>query len=308
MEQKQKMIIAGATGFIGTVLVDFFRKKYKVVILTRNKPETENSDIEHDIEYISWNDTDLNLRNAFKDCHILINLAGAGIGDKAWSAKRKTEILESRIQSVKRLCILMEKFHVQTDLIIQASATGYYGFHDNQVFVESNAAGKGFLAEVALGWEKAASELQTYTKRMVIMRLGVVLSNKGGAFPKMVLPVKLGIGGPIGNGKQGFAWIHLHDVIKGVSYLIENENNIGIFNFVAPQILNQIGFTKHIARHLKRPAFFPTPAWIIRLLLGQMGDELLVKGNKVKPDKLIQSGFRFNYPDLSSALVELFDK
>ena len=140
------------------------------------------------------------------------------------------------------------------------------------------------------------------------MRLGVVLSDKGGAFSKMVLPVKFGIGGSLGNGKQGFTWIHLEDVIGGISYLIENEKIEGVINFVSPQILNQKDFTKNVAKFIHRPSFFPTPAWIIKLLLGQMGDELLIKGNKVKPERLLQSGFKYKYPDLSTALPALFRK
>ena len=308
MQQKQKMIIAGATGFIGTSLVEIFRKKFRIVILTRHIPESEKTDHQKDIEYVRWNDSNHNLQNAFKDCKILINLAGAGIGDKSWTEKRKAEILQSRTQSIRNLTGYMEKFQIQTDLIIQASATGFYGFDGNRVFVENDPAGKGFLAEVASSWEQAAEALRPFTKRMVIMRLGVVLSDKGGAFSKMVLPVKFGIGGPLGNGKQGFTWIHLEDVIGGISYLIENGKIEGIFNFVSPQILNQKDFTKIVAGYIHRPSFFSTPAWIIKLLLGQMGEELLIKGNKVKPERLLQSGFKYKYPDLSTALPALFRK
>ncbi|MFZ4462610.1 MAG: NAD-dependent epimerase/dehydratase family protein, partial [Bacteroidales bacterium] len=167
MQQKHKMIIAGATGFIGTSLVEFFRKKFRIVILTRHIPESEKTDHQKDIEYVRWNDSNLNLQSAFKDCKILINLTGAGIGDKAWTDKRKTEILQSRIQSIKNLTGFMDKYQVHADLIIQASAIGYYGFDDNRVFVENDSAGKGFLAEVATSWEEAATELRPFAKRMV---------------------------------------------------------------------------------------------------------------------------------------------
>ncbi len=305
MEKKSKMVIAGASGLIGTALIDVFRDVFQLVILTRTVAKKTVKSVDNQVMYYQWGAPHEQMEIALEGTRYLINLAGAGIGDQRWTSSRKQIILESRVQSVQKLSAWLTQFNVRPEVIVQASAIGYYGFSEEKMFTENDKLGSGFLAEVASQWEAAARSFENQCNRLIILRLGVVLSHKGGAFPKMALPVKLGLGGRIGHGRQGMSFIHLSDVSGAIRFFLDCVECEGVYNLVAPQRVSQSDFVKQIAKKLKRPAFVAAPAFAIRLFLGEMGNELLLKGAFVIPERLLASGYRFQYPELKKVLDEM---
>jgi hypothetical protein len=303
----QKIVMIGATGFIGSALTEMLLVENELVIFSRKKYEVQKTDSSKKIRFVSFADSDEILLPAMEGCKVIINLAGAGIGDHRWSTNRKKEILESRVKTIQQLANLLHRINLCVETIIQASAIGYYGFSETKVFTEEDESGKGFLAEIARKWEKAANDLNPFTKRLIIMRLGVVLSGSSGAFPKMIAPFKFYIGGKLGTGKQWLSWIHLNDVLGAVYYFIDNQQCEGVYNLVSPKAVTNADFAKMVGKCLHKPAIFPTPSFLIKLALGQMGEELLLKGANVLPKRLTDAGFNFRFHKMEEALEQLID-
>lgn len=301
----QKIVMIGATGFIGTALIEMLSAENELVIFSRRKSGNQKTDLKNKIRFVSFADPDDVLSAAIENCNVIINLAGAGIGDKRWSESRKKEILDSRVHTIQQLAGLLQRTKNTVETIIQASAIGYFGFSESLTFTENDKSGEGFLAEIARKWEEAANELQPFTKRLVVMRLGVVLSARGGAFSKMIAPFKLYLGGKLGNGRQWLSWIHLEDVLHSVSYFIDNQKCEGIYNLVSPHAVTNAEFAKKVGKRMHKPSIFPTPSFMLKLMFGQMGDELLLKGTHVLPKRLTQAGFTFRFKTMDEALVQL---
>lgn len=303
-----KIIIAGATGLIGEALVKRLTGKHELVIITRNVPAARKKFMGAGIHFADWHQPPSHLAALLEGSKVLINLAGTGIGDARWTEKRKEAILWSRVQTVEALHKLLKAAEIKLDTVIQASAIGYYGFDDDKAFTEDDEVGTGFLAEVSYKWELAAAGLKEITERLIVIRSGVVLSENGGALPKMVIPFRFFAGGKIGSGKQWLSWIDIEDEIEAILFLFNNTKSSGAYNLVSPQPVQQYEMAHAIGKAIGRPSVLPTPAFAIKMALGEMGNELLLKGTKASPKRLVEEGFQFHYTDIVESLNDRLKK
>ncbi len=235
---------------------------------------------------------------------VIINLAGAPIADKRWTASRKRILRESRVSLTRSLFRAVEASK-HSPVVINASAIGYYGCRGDEALTEDASSGEGFASQLCKDWENAALQFAELGSRVCVLRIGVVLGAGGGALAKMVPLFKLGLGGPIGSGKQWMSWIHLCDLVRLIASAITDDNYSGIINATAPEAVRQKEFATALGKALGRSAVIPTPALALRLVFGQMADELLVGGQRVSPRRATELGFKFCYPELSAALSEI---
>ena len=293
-----KILIAGASGLIGQALVVAWQDQHDIVVLGRDAVKLKK--VFPQQTAITW--TQLQSVEGFD---VVINLAGANIGQGRWTAKRKQVILNSRVTATQQLAALCARASSPPRLL-SASAIGVYGLSaELQVFDEQSALPtppQDFLAEVGAAWEAALSEAEQAGVPVTKMRFGVVLARHGGALAKMLPAFKLGLGGPIGSGQQPFSWVALADVVRAITFVIEYPELTGPVNIVAPEVVTQKHFAQALGKALHRPAFFPLPAWLVKLQFGQMGEELLLNGLSVKSQKLIEAGFVFQHAALSECL------
>ncbi|MBY0098025.1 TIGR01777 family oxidoreductase [Mesobacillus maritimus] len=299
-----KIAIAGGTGLIGKALTDYLHKSgHEVIILTRQKPASPTS---KDARYISWLNKDSSaIVEELTGVDAFINLAGSTINTR-WTDKGKEQIVESRIHMVEILYSIIGDLPVKPKVFINASAVGFYGTSEKQIFTESSRiAGPDFLAQTVVQWESAAKKIESMGIRTVYCRFGVVLDSHGGALPRMVLPYHLFIGGTIGNGHQWLSWIHIQDVVRGILFVIEHADVRGPVNFTAPEPVQMQEFGKTLATVLNKPHWFPVPSFALKILLGEMS-LLVLEGQKVLPKALLDHGFSFHYPHLRLALEEIF--
>lgn len=299
-----KIIIAGATGLIGEALVKRLTGKHELVIFTRDVPAARKKFYGAGIHFADWHQPPSHLAALIDGSQALINLAGAGVGDSRWTASRKLAILGSRVQTVEALYKLLKAAEIKLDITIQASAVGFYGFDENKTFTENDAAGKGFLAEMSQKWENAAAHLKEISERLVIIRSSVVMARDGGALPKMALPFKLFAGGRLGSGKQWVSWIDIEDEVEAILFLLQSNTSNGVYNLTAPNPVQQKVLAKAIGNALKRPSWIPVPAFALKLLLGNMGNELLIQGTKAIPQRLLEEGFTFHFEHIQDSMNE----
>lgn len=303
-----KIIVAGATGLIGEALVKRLIGKNELVIFTRDVPAAREKYKGAGIHFADWHQPPSHLAALIDGSEALINLAGAGIGDGRWTDKRKQALLWSRVQTVESLHKLLKAAETRLKVIIQASAVGYYGSDETNVFTEESGVGTGFLAEVSYKWEQAAAGLSEVTQRLVLIRSGVVLANEGGALPKMALPFHFFVGGKIGSGKQWLSWIDIEDEVEAILFLLAHPKSNGVYNLVAPNPVQQADFATALGKAMKRPSLIPVPAFIIRAALGEMGDEMLLKGARVVPQRLLNEGFKFHFEHIEQSLQEKYNR
>lgn len=243
---------------------------------------------------------------AFQKTDVVVHLAGAGVADKRWTKERKNEILKSRIDSARILFDVLQKGNHDVKTFISASGIGFYGFADNnRLFTENGPQGNDFLAEVVHQWEEAADQIASLGIRVVKIRIGIVLSEKGGALKEMMRPFKFYAGAPLGSGTQHMSWIHLNDLCRIFIKSIEDDSMHGVYNAVAPHPVTNREFTYALARVLRKPIILPSvPPFVLKLLLGEMADVVL-KGAKVSSQKIQASGFEFKFEKLDDALRNL---
>lgn len=306
-----RVIITGGTGLIGKALANSLAHDgHEVFVLSRNKNKTAG--LASGITLAEWDARTANGWGHLADgAGAIVNLAGESIaGDdflpSRWTSERKKRIRDSRINAGKAVTEAVKNAATKPGVVVQSSAVGYYGTHGDENITEQHPAGNDFLAEVCKEWEASTAEVETLGVRRPVIRSGVVLSTKGGVLPLMSLPVKLFAGGPIGSGKQQISWIHLDDEVKGIRFLIENANARGAFNLSAPEPLPNLAFTKAMGRALSRPVWLPTPGFAFKVAFGELGDTLLLKGQRVIPQHLQESGYSFHYPEAEGALRDLF--
>lgn len=236
----------------------------------------------------------------------IVHLAGAGIADKRWTDKRKQLLIESRTRSIEIIYNLLKTSPNQVRAVISASATGYYSDRGDELLTEDSAPAHDFLGSCCIAWESAVAEGEKLGLRVVKFRTGVVLAKEGGALPKLAMPVKFGVGSPIGNGQQWIPWIHLHDVVKMYLYGIINTKLTGTFNMTAPSPVTNKQLTQAVAKQLHRPLWAPNvPAFAIKLMLGEMST-IVLGSTKVSAQKIEAAGFKFDCPDIAGALKSIY--
>lgn len=294
------VVITGATGLIGGALSVFLRGQgHRVRSVTRH-PQGEDD--------IGWNpeQNELDLGPAAENgIDAVVHLAGENIASGRWTEKRKQRILESRERGTRLLCERLAALDDPPGVLVSASGVNYYPDQTGEAYDESGPAGESFLSRVCQAWEAATAPAVERGIRVVNLRLGVVLSSKGGALGKMLPVFRLGLGGPIGSGRQHMSWIAMDDVTGAIMHCIKEQRVEGPVNAVAPEPVTNREFTKTLAGVLKRPAFIPVPAWAVSLALGQMGRETLLADNNIMPKTLLDSGYCFSYESLSSALGDI---
>lgn len=273
---------------------------YSIITISRDNSRTSKLFPFAD-QHLSWHETD-SLVSALSRSTAVINLAGAGVGDKKWSESYKNEILNSRIESTQLIADLIRVSSSKTSLI-NASAIGYYGNRGDEILTETDENGNGFLAQVVTQWEKSANSIAEIT-RVVTLRIGVVLSRDGGALKKILLPFKFFIGGPLGAGKQWLSWIHIDDLTDAVKFIIENVSLKGPVNLTSQDPIQMNDFAKTIGEIMHKPSFFRVPRFVLRLALGE-SEQMVTYSQRVIPEKLIQSGFLFKFNNIHSALEDI---
>ncbi|MFN4149572.1 MAG: TIGR01777 family oxidoreductase [Candidatus Sericytochromatia bacterium] len=293
-----KILISGGTGLIGKELTKQLKNNgHEVVLLSRTSGTGK----------VEWNPEQGKFDASFiKDFDAIVNLAGESIaGDNPiqgrWTPSRKEKILNSRIKATKLLSEAILNSDNPPKVFVSASAIGFYGDRSDEKLTEESSNGKGFLAEVCSAWEKE-SQITKDKTRLVNARIGIVLSKDGGALASMLPPFKFGVGGILGNGKQYMSWISIEDAARAIIHAITNENVSGIMNVVSPNPVTNFDYTKILGNVIKRPTIFPVPTFGIKILFGEMGEELLLSSGRVIPQKLIDTGFKFKSEHLANAL------
>ena len=292
---KQTVAITGGSGMVGTALGAKLRQAgHNSLSITR---KTTCSDS------IQWDaTTGLKDPSQLENVDTIVHLAGENIAADRWTAAVKDRIRRSRIEGTRSLVKSIAAVQQRPKTLVCASAIGYYGERGETILDEDAVAGTGFLADLCRDWEHEAYAASELGLRVVTVRIGVVLSPKGGALAKMLLPFKMGAGGIIGSGKQYWSWIGLHDLVRMIAFCVENESVNGAVNGVSPNPMTNHDFTKGVGTALHRPTIFPMPAFVARLVLGEMANDLLLSSTRVIPRKLQDHGFRFDYPELVGCL------
>lgn len=296
-----KIAVTGATGLVGTKLVTHLAARGHDVLRVVRK--------EHGESCIRWDPDRGELRAAdLEGCDAVVHLAGENIASRRWNADHKRRIRESRVRGTTLLCETLAKLSRPPEVLVSASAIGYYGDRGDDLCDESAGPGTGFLPDVCVAWEAATEPARQAGIRVVNLRIGVVFSRDDGALAKMLVPFQFGLGGIIGNGRQYLSWITLHDLILVIDHCLQNRSLVGPVNAVAPKAVTNHDFTKTLGRVVRRPTILPMPAFAARVVLGEMADALLLASTRVVPKKLEASGFVFESPDLEPALRKVLTK
>lgn len=296
----KKILITGASGLIGSRLTELLiAGGHSVRHLGRSKKSGQ-------VSTFLWDPIagiiDI---QALEQIDTIIHLAGASVAEKRWTASRKKEILNSRIKSTELLYQALKNNRHNTKTFVSASAIGYYGFgQDDKIFVEQDKPGNDFLAQVTRQWETEVDKISTLGLRVAKIRIGIVLSEKGGALKEMARPIKFGVGSPLGTGKQFLSWIHIDDLCEMFVKAIEDENMNGAYNATTAWCTNE-EMTKAIAKILQKPLWLPSvPSFFLKIVLGEMAD-IVLKGSKVSAEKIKQAGYRYKFAILNDALNNL---
>lgn len=301
-----KVLITGATGFVGNALVKkFLREGHEVNILTRNPDRSNRVFANINIQAFEWSDpSNFPPREAFIGINGIINLMGENLAAKRWTFKQKELITSSRVDSTINMIDVINDLHLELDFFVNASAVGIYPVNVDQTLDESSALGNGFLSEVCKEWEKTLLEVKK-VKRKICVRTGMVLGKNGGALEKMLPIFKLGLGGPLGNGEQIISWIHLDDLVEIYYQSAVNSNYSGIYNGVSPLPVSNLEFTKSLCEAIGKPMFLKVPAFALNLALGEMSS-ILLDSQRVIPTHLSGENFKFKYPHIDEAFAEIF--
>ncbi|AFZ35950.1 protein of unknown function DUF1731 [Stanieria cyanosphaera PCC 7437] len=302
-----KIAITGATGFVGSRLVERLnQEKHQIVVLTRNPdkakkvfPASAFSKVEL-VQYSPKQSGDW--QKAIDGCDAVINLAGEPISER-WTPQHKQEILESRKIGTQKIVEAIKQAEVKPQVLISGSAIGYYGTSETATFDENSSPGNDFLAEVCREWEAEAEQVKEAGVRLVIVRVGIVLGN-GGALAKMIGPFKMFAGGPIGTGRQWFSWIHREDLVTLIITALNQTNMVGVYNATAPNPVRMAQFCQILGEVMNRPSWLPVPEFVLELLLGD-GAKVVLEGQQVLPKQTQKLGFQYQYPELKSALKEV---
>lgn len=294
--------ITGSTGFVGSALIPFLESNgHNINKISRSKADGDLKDIHWITENNDW-DSD------FADgLDAVIHLAGENIASDKWTSEKKQKIINSRVFGTRSLCEAILKLNKPPKVVLCASAIGYYGDRGDELLTEKTSKGDLFFSKVCEKWEAETFAVSAEGIRVVNLRFGMILSSKGGALPEMLVAFKKGMAGKLGNGKQYVSWIVLDDALNAIQHALTNGNLHGPANVTSPQPVTNKVFTKTLGKIIKRPTFMPVPAFSARLAFGEIADEVLLASTRVKPEKLLDSGFQFKYPELDNALRSVLD-
>jgi uncharacterized protein (TIGR01777 family) len=304
-----KIAITGATGFVGSKLVEKLAEDNQIIILTRNSEKAKKVfpiTAFPNLEIVSYSATKSGeWQNKIDGCDAVINLAGAPIAER-WTESYKQIIVESRQLGTRKIVEAIEKSTSKPKVLINPSAIGYYGVSETATFTETSPSGNDFLAQVCQVWEAEAEKVRELGVRLVIFRFGIVLGN-GGALAKMITPFKIFAGGPLGSGKQWFSWIHRDDLVSLIIEALQRSDIEGTFNATAPYPVTMNELCKTLGEVMNRPSWLPVPSFALELLLGD-GAKVVLEGQKVLPQKIEDTmGFNFQYPTLKPALKQIIN-
>ena len=304
-----KIAITGATGFVGSRLVQKLNaENQQIIVLTRNLARAQRvfpSLTFPNLEFVTYKPKESGeWQESISGCDAVINLAGEPIAER-WTAQQKQEILESRQLGTRKIVEAIAKAAVKPKVLVSGSAIGYYGTSETAVFEETSPSGTDFLAEVCQNWEAEAEKVKEFGVRLAILRVGIVLAN-GGALAKMIGPFQLFAGGPIGTGRQWFSWIHRDDLVNLIVEAVTNEQMSGVYNATAPNPVKMKQFCQTLGEVMNRPSWLPVPEFALELLLGD-GAIVVLEGQQVLPKRTQALGFQFQYPELKPALAEIIN-
>jgi uncharacterized protein (TIGR01777 family) len=322
------IVVAGGTGFLGSALVEAFAADGRdVIVLTRKASSGQRSGEARQSTHAGpirgastaqprasvprlepWtpDGTAGAWASTIDNAEAVVNLAGEPIAGRRWSAAHKQRILDSRVQATRSLAAAIGKAATPPPVFVSGSAVGYYGPLGDEIAAEGHWPGSDFLAQVCVQWEAEAAGAASPRTRVVYLRTGLVLERDGGALPKMLPPFKLGAGGPIGSGRQYWPWIHRQDWIDLVRFAVQTPAISGPLNLTAPSPVTNADFARALGRALHRPSFLPTPGVMLKVLLGEMAEALLLSGQRAVPAKAENAGYRFAFKDLDTALASIF--
>jgi uncharacterized protein len=306
-EPRPILLISGASGLVGSHLIEAARERYDLRLLTRSsgKPAQLGA------RWLTWDPGAASrgdegalerLGAAVSGAHAIVNLAGASIADGRLGAAHRRRVLESRLASARALLLAQRRAERPAAIWFQASATGFYGDRGDALLTEDAPPGDAPLSEICRAWEAAPEDAGG--AQLVVGRLGIVLAPEAEAWNKLLLPIKLSLGGPLGSGQQWLSWIDAGDLARAILFLIE-QGAAGVYNLTAPEPVRQLELTRQTAARLGRPAVLPTPAFALRLALGGLADALILASARVVPERLQDAGFAFRYPTLESELEHL---
>lgn len=303
MSTTPKVLITGGSGSIGLLLCNFLKEQgFEVSVLSRRRSKDAQ------FKTYLWNYRDDFIEEGALNCDYIIHLAGAGIADKRWSDKRKKEITDSRTRTSKLLYDKLRQHKNQVKAVISASGAGYYGqISTDKCFVETDPAGSDFIGTICKEWEEAINQIKTLNIRVVNFRIGMVLMKNAGALEKMSPAFQAGLGTVLASGKQFMPWIHVKDLLSAFFHALTNKEINGPYNCCSPEVVDNKEFSKTLAKSLHKKIWLPnTPAWVLKLILGQRA-VLLTEGSRLSVDKLLSTGFVFKYPSLEDALNQIQD-
>lgn len=303
-----KVAITGATGFVGSRLVERLHAQGdQVLVFTRNPTSAQRvfpQEIYPNVEIVAYSPSESgSWQNAIAGCDAVVNLAGEPIAEGRWTPQRKQEIFKSRQLGTQKIVEAIAKANPKPKVLVNASAIGYYGTSETDTFDETSPSGNDFLAEVCRAWETEAQKVLDSSVRLVILRFGIVLG-MGGAIARMATPFKLFAGGPIGSGRQWFSWIHRDDLVSLIIAAIKREDIQGVLNATAPNPVRMAEFCQTMGEVMNRPSWLPVPSFAIEALLGD-GAIVVLEGQKVLPKRAQAYNFEFQYPNVKQALADI---
>jgi uncharacterized protein (TIGR01777 family) len=308
----KKIVITGGTGLIGRALIkELLADGHEITILSRS-PGKYKAQFPASVHFLAWDAENVaGWAGAVDGADVVINLAAESIGGDnflpdRWTDAKKERILQSRLHTSAAIVKAIEMAQNKPDLLLQASAIGYYGPREDEWVTEETPAGQDFLASVASAWEHATDGVKELGVRQILLRTGLIQTTKGGPLQRMILPFKFFVGGKYGSGQQWYSWIHLDDLIQAIIFLINNENASGPVNLVAPHPVRNKEFAKTLGNVMNRPSLIPVPAFAMRILAGEAA-MLVLEGQRVSSVYLQELGFQFRFPQLKAALQDLIN-
>lgn len=303
----KRIAITGATGLIGSALTRALIARGDHVVAFSRTPERANPQLDG-ATVVKWHPHDRqHTSDALSGCDVVVNLVGASIAGKRWTAQYKQVLERSRVEATQQLLEAIAQMTTRPQTFVSSSGAGYYGI-DRTPKTEHDKAGADYLAQLCVQWEQAAQPARDLGMRLVIARTGVVLDKHDGALPLMALPFRLFVGGPVLPGNQAISWIHLDDMVRLLIWMIDTPEAQGAYNACAPQAVDNTTFGQSIATALRVPMWLPVPQFALRLLFGEMADALLIGGQAVTSTRLSAEGFTFRYPTIDTALTAIYGR